>query len=82
MRARLAFEALARVGLEPDTYAARSPFTLSGGEARRVAIAGVLAMRPRYLLLDEPTSGLDARGPRRGPRARARGARRAAASPS
>ena len=62
-RAReLALEALARVGLAPDTYAARSPFTLSGGEARRVAIAGVLAMQPRYLLLDEPTSGLDARG--------------------
>ena len=55
-------EALAMVGLPPSEYAERSPFTLSGGEARRAAIAGVLAMRPRYLLLDEPTAGLDARG--------------------
>jgi energy-coupling factor transport system ATP-binding protein len=50
------------VGLDPDVYGARSPFRLSGGEARRAAIAGVLAMRPRYLLLDEPTAGLDAAG--------------------
>jgi energy-coupling factor transport system ATP-binding protein len=57
-------EALAMVGLPPSQYAQRSPFTLSGGEARRAAIAGVLAMRPRYLLLDEPTAGLDARGRR------------------
>jgi energy-coupling factor transport system ATP-binding protein len=42
----------------------RSPFTLSGGEARRAALAGVLAMSPRYLLLDEPTCGLDAPGRR------------------
>ena len=49
-------------GLTADEYGARSPFALSGGEARRAAIAGVLAMRPRYLLLDEPTAGLDARG--------------------
>jgi energy-coupling factor transport system ATP-binding protein len=55
-------EALALVGLASSEYAERSPFTLSGGEARRAAIAGVLAMRPRYLLLDEPTAGLDARG--------------------
>jgi energy-coupling factor transport system ATP-binding protein len=54
--------AMESVGLDPDTYAERSPFGLSGGEARRVAIAGVLAMSPRYLLLDEPTAGLDALG--------------------
>ena len=56
--------ALDRVGLDPAAYRERSPFHLSGGEARRVAIAGVLAMRPRYLLFDEPTAGLDARGRR------------------
>jgi len=55
-------EALAEVGLDPSLYGDRSPFALSGGEARRVALAGVLAMRPAYLLLDEPTAGLDARG--------------------
>jgi energy-coupling factor transport system ATP-binding protein len=55
-------DALASVGLDPESYGGRSPFALSGGEARRAAIAGVLAMRPRYLLLDEPTAGLDARG--------------------
>jgi energy-coupling factor transport system ATP-binding protein len=60
--AATAREALARVGLDPEVYATRSPFALSGGEARRAAIAGVLAMQPRYLLLDEPTAGLDARG--------------------
>lgn len=57
-----ATEALARVGLPAERFAERSPFALSGGEARRAAIAGVLAMSPRYLLLDEPTAGLDARG--------------------
>jgi energy-coupling factor transport system ATP-binding protein len=57
-----AARALETVGLDPAEFAPRSPFTLSGGEARRVAIAGVLAMRPAYLLLDEPTAGLDARG--------------------
>lgn len=62
--AQAAREALQVVGLDPEAFAPRSPFTLSGGEARRVALAGVLAMRPRYLLLDEPTSGLDVRGRR------------------
>lgn len=57
-----AADALASVGLDPAVFGPRSPFTLSGGEARRVAIAGALAMRARYLLLDEPTAGLDARG--------------------
>jgi len=57
-------DALALVGLPEPDYGRRSPFTLSGGEARRAAIAGVLAMRPRYLLLDEPTAGLDSRGRR------------------
>ncbi len=58
----VASSALVSVGLDPDTFGGRSPFTLSGGEARRAALAGVLAMRPSYLLLDEPTSGLDAAG--------------------
>ena len=60
--AEAALDALRRVGLPPEEYGARSPFSLSGGEARRAAIAGVLAFSPRYLLLDEPTAGLDARG--------------------
>ncbi|MGV8082184.1 MAG: ATP-binding cassette domain-containing protein [Coriobacteriia bacterium] len=59
---RIAEKALAAVGLDPAEFGGRSPFSLSGGEARRAAIAGVLAMDPRYLLLDEPTAGLDARG--------------------
>jgi len=55
-------EALLTVGLDPEVFGGRSPFALSGGEARRAAIAGVLAMQPRYLLADEPTAGLDANG--------------------
>ncbi len=55
-------EALQLVHLDYDTYAKRSPFQLSGGQMRRVAIAGVLALRPKYLVLDEPTAGLDPRG--------------------
>ena len=54
--------ALALVGLDYDEYGKQSPFQLSGGQKRRVAIAGVLAMQPRYLVLDEPMSGLDPRG--------------------
>jgi len=53
--------ALSRVGLG-DAILDRSPFELSGGQMRRVAIAGVLAMEPRVLILDEPTAGLDPRG--------------------
>lgn len=51
--------ALSQVGLSYDEVAARSPFELSGGQKRRVAIAGVLAMNPQILVLDEPTAGLD-----------------------
>ena len=53
-----AYEAIAMVGL-PDTIYDYSPFQLSGGQKRRVAIAGILAMHPDYLVLDEPTAGLD-----------------------
>ncbi|MBR6186641.1 MAG: energy-coupling factor transporter ATPase [Clostridia bacterium] len=52
-------EALAKVGLDPAAMEGRSPFELSGGQMRRVAMAGVLAMRPQILVLDEPAAGLD-----------------------
>jgi energy-coupling factor transport system ATP-binding protein len=55
-------EALAFVGLSYEEVKDRSPFQLSGGQMRRVAIAGVLAMQPRVLVLDEPTAGLDPAG--------------------
>jgi len=61
---QLVRESLAEAGLDPELYASRSPFSLSEGEMRRAALAGVLAMRPRYLLMDEPTSGLDLPGRR------------------
>ncbi|HAT98172.1 MAG: energy-coupling factor transporter ATPase [Acidaminococcaceae bacterium] len=52
-------DAMKFVGLDFETYAGRSPFSLSGGQMRRVAIAGVVAMNPDYLILDEPSAGLD-----------------------
>ena len=52
-------EAMDFVGLEYEKFRERSPFELSGGQKRRVAIAGVIALRPKYLILDEPTAGLD-----------------------
>ena len=55
-------EALRLVGLNPDEFAEKSPFELSGGEKRRAALAGILAMRPKFLVLDEPMAGLDPRG--------------------
>ena len=56
-----AYDALRKVGL-PDELFYQSPFELSGGQKRRVAIAGVLAMKPDVLILDEPTAGLDPKG--------------------
>lgn len=55
-------EAIEMVGLDYNDIKDRAPFDLSGGQKRRVAIAGVIAMRPKALILDEPTAGLDPRG--------------------
>lgn len=55
-------KAMNSVGLDYEKYKNRSPFELSGGLKRRVAIAGVLSMQPKVLILDEPTAGLDPRG--------------------
>lgn len=55
-------ESIALVGLDYDTVAERSPFELSGGQMRRVALAGIIAMKPNILVLDEPTAGLDPAG--------------------
>jgi len=55
-------DAMAAVGLDYDRYKDRSPYELSGGEKRRVALAGVLAVQPKIIALDEPTAGLDQSG--------------------
>lgn len=55
-------KAMADVGLDYDHFSEKSPFELSGGQKRRVAIAGVIAMEPEVLILDEPTAGLDPGG--------------------
>lgn len=57
-------KAMKFVGLDPDAIANRSPFQLSGGQMRRIAIAGVIAIEPEYLILDEPSAGLDPQGRR------------------
>ncbi|MDO5027753.1 MAG: energy-coupling factor transporter ATPase [Bacillota bacterium] len=59
---KLVKETMERVGLDYEKYKDQSPMSLSGGEKRRVAIAGVLVMQPKLLILDEPTAGLDPRG--------------------
>ena len=56
---KLVVESLAHVGLDIDEVGEKAPFELSGGQKRKVAIAGVLAMKPKVLILDEPTAGLD-----------------------
>lgn len=55
-------KAMEQVGLDYEKYKNKSPFEISGGQKRRVAIAGVLSMKPQILILDEPTAGLDPRG--------------------
>lgn len=55
-------KAMKMVGLDYDTFKDKSPFEVSGGQKRRVAIAGVIAMEPKVLILDEPTAGLDPKG--------------------
>lgn len=60
----LAKNAIETVGLDFESIKSKSPFDLSGGEKRRVALAGVLAMKPQILVLDEPTAGLDPQGKR------------------
>lgn len=55
-------EAMVLVGLDPVRFRDKSPFELSGGEKRRAALAGIIAMRPKYLVLDEPMAGLDPLG--------------------
>lgn len=57
-------KSLTAVGLDPDEFWDRSPFSLSGGQQRRVCIAGVLAVEPKMIILDEPTAGLDEGGRR------------------
>ncbi|MBR5947080.1 MAG: energy-coupling factor transporter ATPase [Clostridia bacterium] len=57
-------EAMRMVGLDPELFEEKSPFELSGGEKRRAALAGIIAMRPKFLVLDEPMAGLDPSGRR------------------
>lgn len=61
---RRASDAMELVGLDVSQFAQKSPFELSGGEKRRAALAGIIAMRPKYLVLDEPMAGLDPSGRR------------------
>ena len=56
--------AMRTVGLDPAFFSEKSPFELSGGEKRRAALAGIIAMKPKYLVLDEPMAGLDPSGRR------------------